>query len=72
MLSFFSKLFMTSEIGFMRIWKDPSQLALWPTGRSSRNYDFEGQNGEIRKTPEQQDEFSKRHINPSGGLLSFL
>ena len=50
----------------------PSQLALWPTGRSSRNYDFEGQNGEIRRTPELQDEFSKRHINPLGGLRCIL
>lgn len=70
MLSFFRKLFMTSKIGFNRIWKDPSQLALWPTRRSSRSDDFEGQNEEIRKTPELQDEFI--NINPLGGLLCFL
>lgn len=72
MLPFFSKLFMTTEMGFNRTWKDPSQLILWPTGRSSRSDDFEGQNGEIRSIPQMQDEFSKRHTNPLGGLLCFL
>lgn len=48
----------------------PSQLALWPRVGSCRRDDFEGQN-EIR-THELQDEFSKRHINPLGGLLYIL
>lgn len=41
--------FMTSEMAFNKIWKEAKSTSLWPTGKSSKSDDFEGQNGEISR-----------------------